>query len=105
MSDPRLEHPSHCLVCGEPFDFTTDGVGHVIVLHSVKPCKPKPQGQLVECSVCGDEFRVFTDIGRRTLFWCSEECEEVLRDIRRKKCLEYSRKMARLNKIYRRNAA
>lgn len=107
---PPLTDPVRCGICGGFWDFGSTWLGQIVAIHPVGKCIPKPLDRYVECSVCEGAIRLELDSGyRQRLFWCSEECREVLRARRRKAqaqaCKRFAIKQRRLNRIYRADAA
>lgn len=72
-----------CHICEAPFDFTTDGNGQLVVLHPITKCVKRIHIPTAECSVCEREIRLASDPVRKTVFWCSTECYEILKERKR----------------------
>ena len=85
MRQDQVENPIGCPRCGAHWDFKLDSIGRLIAVHAVTKCVPRPGGQTVECSICEKPIRLEADAGRKTVFWCSEQCHEALREIKRKR--------------------
>jgi hypothetical protein len=96
---------ANCPLCNAPWDSGTDHIGRLVAIHPVTRCIPRPDGQIVECAVCEREIRLAADPGRKTVFWCSEECRLELKERKRLRDLacdkRYQQKQARLSRIWR----
>jgi predicted nucleic acid-binding Zn ribbon protein len=105
------DSPISCPICFAHWDFKTDFIGRLIAVHPITKCVPRVEGRYVECSVCEKEIELLPEASqtdRRKVYWCSEECHEVLREKRRAAARLAAKRQwvrdSRLDRIWRKSA-